>query len=77
MIILIILIIIMMKMSMKMSKKCPRHKKRKNYHVWDQKWVARPNRPQPQEPPRPIFDDKKCSKNISFNVQDIFFDMFY
>ena len=31
-------------------------------HFWDQKWVARPNRPQPQEPPAPFLMTKSVQK---------------
>ena len=44
-------------------------------HFWDQKWVARPNRPQPQEPPAPFLMTKSVQK-MFFNVQDIFLTYF-
>ena len=31
-------------------------------NTWDQKWVARPNRPQPQEPPAPFLMTKSVQK---------------
>ena len=37
-------------------------KKKKIEHFWDQKWVARPSRPQPQAPPRPILMTKSVQK---------------
>ena len=60
-------------MSNKISRTLEKHFKNIVEHFWDQKWApARAART--ARTPRPIFDDKKCSKNVLkmfFNVQDI------
>ena len=58
------------KMMKKMSKKCPGHKKNMFQTLLGSKMGFPPAPPLTARTTRPIFDGKKYSKNICFNVQD-------
>ena len=62
-----------------MSKKCPGHKKKYFLNTFGIKNVWPPEPPATARTPRPIFDDKKCPKNVFkmfFILQDIFLTFF-